>query len=93
VRAAATDDPQSFLELNQPPVILDEVQYVPGLMPYIKERIDKSKGKTGQYLLTGYQNLLLSENITESLGRRATILRLLPLSYREITKTPQANFP
>jgi hypothetical protein len=93
VRAAAADDPRSFLELNQPPVILDEVQYVPGLMPYIKERIDKSRGKTGQYLLTGYRNLPLSENITESLGRRATILRLLPLSYREITNTPQANFP
>jgi len=93
VRAAATDDPQSFLELNQPPVILDEVQYVPGLMPYIKERIDKCRGKAGQYLLTGYQNLLLSEKITETLGGRATFLRLLPLSYREITKTPQANFP
>jgi len=93
VRAAATDDPRSFLELNQPPVILDEVQYAPGLMPYIKERIDKSRGKTGQYLMTGYQNLLLSEKITESLGGRVTILRLLPLSYREIAKTPQANFP
>jgi len=93
VRAAPADDPRSFLELNPPPVILDEVQYVPGLMPYIKERIDKSMGKTGQYLLTGYRNLLLSENITESLGRRAAILKLLPLSYREISKTPQANFP
>jgi hypothetical protein len=93
VRAAATDDPRSFLELNQPPVILDDVQYASGLMPFIKERIDKSGGRTGQYLLTGYQNLLSSENITESLGRRATILRLLPLSYREIAKTPQANFP
>ena len=93
MRALATDDPRSFLELNQPPVIFDEVQYAPGLMPYIKERIDKCRGKTAQYLLTGYQNLLLSEKITESLGSRATILRLLPLSYREITKTPQANFP
>ncbi len=93
VRAAAADDPRFFLELNPPPVILDEVQYVPGLMPYIKERIDKSMGKTGQYLLTGYRNLLLSEKITESLGGRAAMLRLLPLSYREIAKTPQANFP
>ena len=93
VRAAATDDPRSFLELNPPPVILDEVQYVPGLMPYIKERIDECRGKTGQYLLTGYQNLLLSEKITKSLVGRAAMLRLLPLSYREIAKTPQANFP
>ena len=93
VRAAATDDPRTFLELNPPPVILDEIQYVPGLMPYIKERMDKCRGKTGQYLLTGNQNLLLSEKITESLANRATMLRLLPLSYREIAKTPQANFP
>jgi predicted AAA+ superfamily ATPase len=93
VRAAATDDPRSFLEANQPPVILDEVQCAPGLIPFIKDRIDQSKGKTGQYLLTGYRNLLLSEKITESLGGRATMLRLLPLSYREIGKTPHANFP
>jgi len=93
VRAAATEDPLSFLESNQPPVILDEVQHAPGLMAYIKERIDKSRGKTGQYLLTGYRNLPLSEKTNESLGGRATLLRLLPLSYREITKAPHANFP
>jgi uncharacterized protein len=93
VRAAATDDPRSFLELNQPPVILDEVQYVPGLMPHIKERIDKCRGKTGQYLLTGYRSLHLSEKITGPLGGRATMLQLLPLSYREVAKTPHANFP
>lgn len=93
VRAAATGDPRSFLEMNPPPVIFDEVQRAPGLMPFIKERIDKCGGKAGQYLLTGYRNLLLSEKITESLGGRATFLRLLPLSYREIAKTPHANFP
>ena len=93
VRAAATDDPRSFLELNPPPVILDEFQSAPVLVPYIKERIDGCGGKTGQYLLTGSQNPLLSEKLTESLGGRATMLQLLPLSYREITKTPQANFP
>jgi predicted AAA+ superfamily ATPase len=93
VCAAATDDPRSFLELNPPPVILDEVQYVPGLMPYIKDRIDQCRGKSGQYLLTGNQNLLLSEKIAESLADRAIMLRLLPLSYQEIAKTPQANLP
>jgi predicted AAA+ superfamily ATPase len=93
VRAVATDDPRSFLELNQPPVIFDEVQYAPGLIPHIKERIDKYRGKTGQYLLTGYRDMLLSEKIIESLGGRAAMLRLLPLSYREITNTPHANFP
>src|SRR3990172_4317346 len=93
VRAAATEDPRSFLELNSPPVIFDEVQYVPGLLPYIKERIDARRGKAGQYLLTGSQNLLLTEKVTESLVGRTAMLRLLPLSYKEISKTPQAAFP
>ena len=73
-------------------MIFDEVQYVPDLMPYIKERIDTRRGKTGQYLLTGSQNLLLTENVTYLVGRTA-MLRLLPLSYKEISKTPQAAFP
>lgn len=93
VRAAATEDPRSFLELHSPPVIFDEIQYVPDLMPYIKERIDARRGKAGQYLLTGSQNLLLTEKVTESLVGRTAMLRLLPLSYREISKTPQAVFP
>jgi hypothetical protein len=92
-RAAATDDPRSFLESNPPPVILDEIQYAPGLIPYIRERMDMCRIKTGQYLLTGCRNLLVSEKITKSLRGRATMLRLLPLSYREITRTPHANFP
>jgi len=93
VRAAAMEDPRSFLEMNPPPVILDEVQCAPGLIPFIKERIGKGGGKTGQYLLTGYRNLPFSEKIIGSLRGRATMLRLLPLSYREIVKTPYANFP
>ncbi len=93
VRAAATEDPRSFLEIHGPPVIFDEVQYVPDLMSYIKERIDARRGRAGQYLLTGSQNLLLTENVTESLVGRAAMLRLLPLSYGEMSKTPQAAFP
>jgi uncharacterized protein len=83
VRAAAAADPRGFLELAPPPVILDEVQYAPDLLPYIKERIDARRSRRGQYLLTGSQNLLLTERITESLAGRAAMLRLLPLSRRE----------
>ncbi|MBI5906313.1 MAG: ATP-binding protein [Deltaproteobacteria bacterium] len=93
VRAAAAEDPRTFLEWNPPPVILDEVRYVPGLMPYIKERIDKCRGKTGQYLLTGYRSPPVPEPPPGSLAGRAAVLKLLPLSYREIAKTPHANFP
>jgi hypothetical protein len=83
VRAAALSDPRGFLESYPPPVIFDEVQYAPDLLPYIKERIDARRSAHGQYLLTESQNLLLTEHITESLAGRAAMLRLLPLSHRE----------
>jgi predicted AAA+ superfamily ATPase len=59
VRASAIEDPRSFLKLYPSPVIFDEVQYAPDLLPYIKEKIDAKRDKSGQYLLTGSQNLLL----------------------------------
>lgn len=93
VRAAAMSDPRGFLELNAPPVIFDEVQYAPDLLPYVKERIDEHRNRAGQFILTGSQNLLLMERVTESLAGRAAMLRLLPLSLREITGMPQAPFP
>ena len=90
VRAAATADPRGFLELHPPPVILDEVQYAPDLLPYVKERVDARRGKAGQYFLTGSQNLLLAARITESLAGRAAMLRLLPFSWRELCRRPHA---
>jgi predicted AAA+ superfamily ATPase len=93
VRAAATGDPRSFLALYPPPAIFDEVQYVPELLPYIKERVDSERGRPGQYLLTGSQNLLLAQGVTESLAGRVALLRLLPLTYREMTGVPNAPLP
>ena len=83
IRAAADADPRGFLALHAPPVIFDEVQYAPSLLPYIKERIDARREAAGQYLLTGSQNLLMTEQVTESLAGRAAMLRLLPISERE----------
>ena len=93
VRAAAAADPRGFLELHSPPVILDEVQYAPDLLPYIKEAIDARRQERGLYLLTGSQNLLLMARVTESLAGRAAILRLLPLSQREMQGEPEKPFP
>ena len=93
IRAIAAEDPRGFLAAHPPPVILDEVQYAPGLLPYVKERIDADRGRTGQYVLTGSQHLLLVEKITESLAGRAAMLRLLPLSFREIRGEPWARLP
>lgn len=93
VRAAAVADPRGFLALHAPPVIFDEVQYAPELLPYVKEWIDAHRRRRGQYLLTGSQNLLLLERVTESLAGRAAILRLLPLSRREVQGDPQRPLP
>jgi len=93
VRAAAAADPRGLLESSPPPVILDEVQYAPDLLPYIKERIDARRSRRGEYLLTGSQNLLRMERVTESLAGRAAMLRLLPLSHRELLGTPKYPLP
>jgi len=89
VRDSATHDPRGFLALHPPPVIFDEVQYAPDLLPYIKEVIDSRRRDKGLYLLTGSQNLLLMERVTETLAGRAAMLRLLPLSYREAQNDPE----
>lgn len=93
VRAAAAEDPRGFLDMHTGPVILDEVQYAPDLLPYVKERIDARRHVSGQYLLTGSQNLLVMEKVTESLAGRAAMLRLLPLSRREAEGHPQEPLP
>ena len=93
VRAAAAADPRGFLDLYPPPVIFDEIQHAPDLLPYIKERIDARRSARGQYLLTGSQNLLLAQQITESLAGRSAMLRLLPLSFRELARAPESPLP
>lgn len=93
IRAAAETDPRGFLEMYPAPVIFDEIQYAPSLLPYIKEHIDIDRDTAGQYLLTGSQNILMTEHITESLAGRAAMLKLLPLSYRETVGCPDAPLP
>lgn len=93
VRASAVEDPRAFLDVHSPPVIFDEVQHVPTLLSYVKEKIDADRGKYGQFLLTGSQNLLLAEQVTESLAGRGAMLRLLPLSRREAEGRPQLSLP
>lgn len=93
IRTAAMEDPRGFLEMYPPPVIFDEIQYASDLLPYVKEKIDAEREKCGRYLLSGSQNLLLMEKVTESLAGRAAMLRLLPLSRREAEGRPWASLP
>ena len=91
VRLAAATDPRGFLSLYPAPVIFDEIQYAPNLLPYIKELVDAHRDRPGQFILTGSQNLLLMQQVTESLAGRAAVLKLLPLSQREMQADPQRS--
>lgn len=93
IRLAAQTDPRGFLNLYPPPIVFDEIQYVPELLPYIKEKIDASRGQTGQFILTGSQNLLLMQQVTESLAGRVAVLKLMPFSRRELVGVPEKVLP
>lgn len=82
----AEREPELFLERHPPPLILDEVQYAPGLFRYLKAAVDRNRAKYGRYLLTGSQRFVLMKNISESLAGRAQILELGPLSLAEIRR-------
>jgi len=81
----ASEDPEGFLLANENKygLILDEFQYVPKLMAYIKLEADKKK-RPGYFVLTGSQNFLVNKVITESLAGRVGVLNLLPLSNNEL---------
>jgi len=79
----ARKDPDLFFDNFPPPLILDEIQYVPELLPSLKRRVDKSK-ETGQYFLTGSQNFSLMKNVSESLAGRVGILNLFNMTVSEM---------
>jgi predicted AAA+ superfamily ATPase len=93
IRAIAETNPRGFLDNYKPPVIFDEIQYAPSLLPYIKEQIDSNRESKGQYILTGSQNILMTAHVTETLAGRAAMLKLLPLSFREIFGCGGAALP
>ncbi|GAB4234616.1 MAG: ATP-binding protein [Deltaproteobacteria bacterium] len=83
-RRFAIMDPNGFLDrFAGKAAILDEIQYVPELLPYIKMRIDADRRAAGRWLLTGSQQFHLMKNIVESLAGRVAILELLPFSILE----------
>lgn len=89
---AAKSSPQNFLKRFTGPVILDETQYVPELFRGIKEKIDRDRDKTGQWLLTGSQRFELMENVSESLSGRTALIRLDTLSAGEILNGMDEDF-
>ncbi len=81
----AITDPRGFLNDYPNGAVMDEVQKVPVLFSYIQTLTD-IKGKNGMFILSGSQNFLLLEKISQSLAGRAAILKLLPFSFTELEK-------
>lgn len=80
----AEKEPRSFLQRHPPPVMIDEVQYAPGLFRHLKAEVDAHRTRNGQFLLTGSQKFTLMKNVSESLAGRADIVELETLSFAEI---------
>lgn len=78
----ARSDPALFMQRYPPPVLLDEIQYAPEILPYVKMAIDADR-KPGMFWLTGSQQFHVMRGVSESLAGRVGILNLLGLSRRE----------
>ena len=82
--AFANDDPRGFLAQFKNGAILDEVQRAPQLFSYLQQILDETK-KRGLFILSGSNNFLLQENISQSLAGRIAYIKLLPLSIAELS--------
>ena len=82
-RLFALEDPRGFLAQFSEKVILDEVQRAPDLFSFIQTIVDEND-QPGQFILTGSQNFLLLEKVSQSLAGRCSILHLLPFSLAEL---------
>jgi predicted AAA+ superfamily ATPase len=87
VRLMAITDPRAFLKNIPDGAILDEVQHAPELISYLQQIVDENREKV-RFILTGSNQFLLMNKITQSLAGRTAIFKLLPLSIKEL---PSAN--
>lgn len=90
VYEAAVSDPRLFLSQFNKGVIIDEAQRFPDLFSYIQTLSDE-RNRPGEYILTGSQNFLLSEKISQSLAGRVFVTHLLPLSISELQSAQTTN--
>jgi len=86
-REAARQDPRTFLTQSSG-MLIDEIQHLPELLPYIKILVDADRRKTGRFILTGSQVFSLMSGVGESLAGRAAIYHLLPFSHHELGSVP-----
>ena len=91
VRRLAKEDPELFLQQYSAPVIIDEIQYAPELLPFIKIKVDENR-QNGMYYLTGSQMLHMMNNVSESLAGRVGILSMFSFSRAEIESRESIPF-
>lgn len=92
VQALAREDPALFMQRFRPPVLIDEIQYAPGLLPYLKMAVDRAQ-ESGLFWLTGSQQFLLMKGVSESLAGRVGIVNMLGLSRAEIQGSGPSHRP
>jgi predicted AAA+ superfamily ATPase len=85
-REFAQNDPHGFLATYNKGAIIDEAQRIPDLFSYIQTVVD-TNNRPGMFILTGSQNFLLNENISQTLSGRVAVLKLLPFSLEELSGT------
>jgi len=88
----ARDDPALFLQRFQPPVLIDEIQYAPNLLPYIKMSVDENR-QPGMFWLTGSQQFHLMKGVSESLAGRVGVVELMGLSRWELSGKGDISTP
>lgn len=90
-RSLAKNDPELFLQLHKPPVLIDEVQYAPELFTYIKIHAD-SHHEPGAFWLTGSQVFKLMRGVQESLAGRVAVLSMTSLAQAEMCGFAMTSF-
>lgn len=92
-RDLAISDPELFLETYKTPLVIDEFQYAPNLLSYIKIRVDEARfdrvfnsgdDVNVMYYLTGSQSFFSMKNLSESLAGRVGIIEMYGLSTNEL---------
>lgn len=87
----ARRDPDLFLRNHPPPLILDEIQYVPELVPALKRAIDRDR-RPGLFLLTGSQQWAVMRKLAESLAGRTAVLELPGFALCEARGRPKSGW-
>lgn len=86
-KLTAITDPRLFFEIYKGNLIIDEAQNAPDIFSWVQVIADSDKSQR-KFILTGSQNFLLLEKITQSLAGRTAIFYLFPLTMEELKNTP-----